>query len=113
MNKKFSTLVAALLASGGLFYAVDAMILPAGDGVAQYVTAVAQTNEAGEFTGYTFASETFAAKTSCIWHMVATTGGHNLTAAASEKAAYYLAADANDNLVMQAKAEGALVFTLN
>ena len=35
MNKKFSTLVAALLASGGLFYAVDAMILPAGDGVAQ------------------------------------------------------------------------------
>ena len=39
MNKKFSTLVATLLASGGLFYAVDAMILPANDGVARtYVT---------------------------------------------------------------------------
>ena len=113
MNKKFSTLVAALLASGGLFYAVDAMILPAGDGVAKYVTAVAQTNEAGEFTGYTFASETFDDGTSCIWHMVATTDGHYLTAAASEKAAYYLAADAKGNLVMQASADGALVFTLN
>lgn len=40
MNKKFSTLVAALLASGGLFYAVDAMILPASNGVAKtFVTA--------------------------------------------------------------------------
>ncbi|WP_293709594.1 DUF6383 domain-containing protein [uncultured Parabacteroides sp.] len=113
MNKKFSTLVAALLASGGLFYAVDAMILPAGDGVAQYVTAVALTNEAGEFTGYTFDSETFAAGTSCIWKMVATTDGHNLTASASGEAAYYLAADANGALVMQAKADGALIFTLN
>ncbi|MCD8269161.1 MAG: hypothetical protein LUD46_12415 [Parabacteroides sp.] len=37
MNKKFSTLVAALLASGGLFYAVDAMILPGSDGAAKYV----------------------------------------------------------------------------
>ena len=115
MNKKFSTLVAALLASGGLFYAVDAMILPAGDGVAQYVTAVAQTNEAGEFTGYTFASETFAAETSCIWHMVQVgqTETYNLTAAASKEATYYLAADARGNLVMQAKAEGALAFTLD
>ena len=115
MNKKFSTLVAALLASGGLFYAVDAMILPAGDGVAQYVTAVAQTNEAGEFTGYTFASETFAAETSCIWKMVLVSGGstYNLTAAASKEATYYLAADAKGNLVMQANAEGALAFTLD
>ena len=115
MNKKFSTLVAALLASGGLFYAVDAMILPAGDGVAKYVTAVAQTNEAGEFTGYTFASETFNEGTSCIWKMVQVgqTETYNLTAAASKEATYYLAADAKDNLVMQAKAEGALAFTLD
>ena len=115
MNKKFSTLVAALLASGGLFYAVDAMILPAGDGVAKYVTAVAQTNEAGEFTGYTFASETFNEGTSCIWKMVQVDGGstYNLTAAASEEATYFLAADAKGNLVMQAKAEGALAFTLD
>ena len=51
MNKKFSTLVAALLASGGLFYAVDAMILPAGDGVAQkYVTAITRSAIPGSYS---------------------------------------------------------------
>lgn len=43
MNKKFSTLVAALLASGGLFYAVDAMILPASNGVAKTFVAAAMS----------------------------------------------------------------------
>ena len=50
MNKKFSTLVAALLASGGLFYAVDAMILPAGDGVAKTFVAVATSESTAATT---------------------------------------------------------------
>ena len=52
MNKKFSTLVAALLASGGLFYAVDAMILPAGDGVAQTIMTTVTRAANGTVTGY-------------------------------------------------------------
>ena len=57
MNKKFSTLVAALLASGGLFYAVDAMILPASNGVAKTYVAVtksAGTEAAGQVVGCDF-----------------------------------------------------------
>ena len=50
MNKKFSTLVAALLASGGLFYAVDAMILPAGDGGAKYVMVQTRAASPAEYT---------------------------------------------------------------
>ena len=50
MNKKFSTLVAALLASGGLFYAVDAMILPAVDGGAKYVMVQTRTASPAEYT---------------------------------------------------------------
>ena len=57
MNKKFSTLVAALLASGGLFYAVDAMILPAGDGVAQkYVMVETRAGAVAEDYSVTIAS---------------------------------------------------------
>ena len=58
MNKKFSTLVAALLASGGLFYAVDAMILPASNGVAKTYVAVtksAGTEAAGQVVSCDFA----------------------------------------------------------
>ena len=48
MNKKFSTLVATLLASGGLVYAVDAMILPMSNGVAGKYAAVVADTKAGE-----------------------------------------------------------------
>lgn len=48
MNKKFSTLVAALLASGGLFYAVDAMILPASNGVANTFVGAAMSKSSTE-----------------------------------------------------------------
>ena len=50
MNKKFSTLVAALLASGGLFYAVDAMILPDVDGGAKYVMVQTRAASPAEYT---------------------------------------------------------------
>ncbi|RHU21498.1 hypothetical protein DXD68_23880 [Parabacteroides sp. TM07-1AC] len=50
MNKKFSTLVAALLASGGLFYAVDAMILPASNGVANTFVGAAMSKSSTEAT---------------------------------------------------------------
>ena len=50
MNKKFSTLVAALLASGGLFYAVDAMILPASNGVAKTFVAAAMSESTTDAT---------------------------------------------------------------
>ena len=50
MNKKFSTLVATLLASGGLFYAVDAMILPANDGVARTYVTTRTGSEAAQLT---------------------------------------------------------------
>ena len=63
MNKKFSTLVAALLASGGLFYAVDAMILPADNGVAK--TYVATSLRAG-VAGYEVSTTTISGEAQ-VW----------------------------------------------
>ena len=93
MNKKFSTLVAALLASGGLFYAVDAMVLPAGDGVAKYVTTVAKTGEAATtITGYEIVAGTL--KDGAAWKLVSTGEGDTYYLATGEAGdVYYLSAD--------------------
>ncbi|WP_028729787.1 DUF6383 domain-containing protein [Parabacteroides gordonii] len=76
MNKKFSTLVAALLASGGLFYAVDAMILPAGDGVAQTFVGVRTADN--EATAEVVACNSSIAKGKFVaaWRVKTVSGPH-------------------------------------
>ena len=69
MNKKFSTLVAALLASGGLFYAVDAMILPASDGVAKTFVAVATSESAAAATEVMACNFKIATDFAKVWNV--------------------------------------------
>ena len=107
MNKKFSTLVAALLASGGLFYAVDAMILPAGDGVAKtFVTAAAtKADAAGTIIGYTLATGDYSTSITADWSLEsATTGKFYLQIGEG----FYL----NSKLQVQKGKEGAAEFTV-
>ncbi|MCD8270836.1 MAG: DUF6383 domain-containing protein [Parabacteroides sp.] len=104
MNKKFSALVAALLASGGLFYAVDAMILPAGDGVAKtFVGAVAQRSAGETITGYTLSAAAFAAD-ACTWSLEK--NGEKWLLKAGE--GFYL----NDQLEVQEGKAGIAGFTI-
>ena len=110
MNKKFSTLVAALLASGGLFYAVDAMILPAGDGVAKYVKVETRADATGTVVGYKIQTGTFdQAASQSIWKLVAVeneAGKYYLTTGTE---AFYL----NSSLELKETADGAIKFTLD
>ena len=92
MNKKFSTLVAVLLASGGLSYAVGTMITPDGvQGTAlTSVMARAQANDAGEIVGYTIAPAA-GQEGATKWSLVSNNaGGFYLSPADG----WYLAADA-------------------
>ena len=90
MNKKFSTLVAALLASGGLFYAVDAMILPAGDGVAQTFVGV-RAAEAGS-TATVVACNSSIAKGTFVaaWRIKTVEGSHYYLEVADASAADWI-----------------------
>ena len=109
MNKKFSTLVAALLASGGLFYAVDAMILPANNGVARtYVTATPRSAADGQtIVGYELKAGTYTAD-------AATTLAQWTAEKVSDK--YLLKLDGefylNDKLEVQKGKEGITGFTV-
>ena len=107
MNKKFSTLVAALLASGGLFYAVDAMILPASDGVAKtFVTAAATTSDAtGTIIGYTLGAGDYTANMAADWSLESATNGKFYLQIGE---GFYL----NSKLQAQKGKEGATEFTV-
>ena len=105
MNKKFSTLVAALLASGGLFYAVDAMILPAGDGVAQYVTMNVRSTVGGD--DYSIATGTLPSdlSTVAVWSLEGSGSTWYLKTVDEEgNAKSYLCLD-GDNVVLKKAAE--------
>ena len=110
MNKKFSTLVAALLASGGLFYAVDAMILPAGDGVAKtFVAAVANTDTDGTVVGYKIKTGTYLTSGQDIWKLEAVSGEPDSYYLTTGTTAFYL----NPSFELKSTAEGAMKFTLD
>ena len=106
MNKKFSTLVAALLASGGLFYAVDAMILPAVDGGARtYVTAATKSDATGTIVGYTLSAGDYSASMAADWSLESATAGKFYLQIGE---GFYL----NSNLQVQKGKEGAAKFTV-
>ena len=117
MNKKFSTLVAALLASGGLFYAVDAMILPAGDGVAQKYVMV-ETRAAAQPAEYktevvTVADMTGGFAALKIWKLETTADGFVLKTVDKSSV---LCKDANGAVVLVEKTgdtSGAITFTFD
>ncbi|WP_288205079.1 DUF6383 domain-containing protein [uncultured Parabacteroides sp.] len=106
MNKKFSTLVAALLASGGLFYAVDAMILPASNGVAKtYLAAVAQGDVTGTIVGYTLSATDYSADMTADWSLESATDGKFYLQIGE---GFYL----NNDLKVQKGKEGAAEYTI-
>ena len=85
MNKKLSTLVAALLASGGVFYAVDATVLPANDGVAQtYVAALTETETEGQTTTVTACDFVVADGFKSAWKVKTVSGSNYLEVADAE-----------------------------
>ncbi|WP_278626520.1 DUF6383 domain-containing protein [Parabacteroides gordonii] len=104
MNKKFSTLVAVLLASGGLFYAVDATVLPAVNKVAStYVV-----TKAGEVTGYEISTaDGFAA----AWK-VKVVSGKNYLVVKDATGDYYLCSDGTIALGTDGVPDGALELTV-
>ena len=113
MNKKFSTLVAALLASGGLFYAVDAMILPAGDGVAQKYVMV-ETRAGASTDQYVVKMDNYSAFTT-FWtaeDAAADGADGSFYLKTTEKGSYLVKGD--DGTIALAKAESSaqkLLFT--